>query len=166
MSEPTRDATPFRLGALRAVVAAHGEKLDRAVSPRAYIVFPGSGDFCGVLSSIPAEIPWEGVEVPAGTLAAACTPVDGDIFVLIAVACETGLHAARRRQYLEAAGEALREAYPNSRVMSLSEAQLDEGIGQILTELAADPILVVPNGAVEEKVRAVAHRRAIPVYGY
>ena len=141
----------FRPGPFRRMLAQAGKNVDRAYSPRAYVVFLPENELppdqvVTALREIPDELPWPGI--PDG--AAACAPVDGDIFVLMFPRVTS---AAWRKQVLAA----VRAAYPHAvEVRSGKRIQWEKGY--LLLDAAADPIVVLPrHGHCKEMRRHIQH---------
>lgn len=136
--------TKFRPGPLREFLCAQGKNIDRAYSPRAYVL-----DSCD--TEILEEIP----DHKDGM-----SPVDGDIFVF------TG-------EVQEEALQVFFANYPGSEVMESLRSRggrlpIEAILCQLLTEEAADPVVVVRSLGSKEAVKDwfvyTAYRYAVRTY--
>lgn len=139
--------TKFRPGPLRKLLCAQGKNIDRAYSPRAYVLNSCDSEALRVLSEIPDHE--DGMSL-----------VDGDIFVF------TG-------EVQEEAIQAFLASYPGSEVMESLRSRggrlpIEAILCQLLTEKAADPVVVARSlesaEALKDGFLYAAYRYAVRAY--
>ncbi len=116
----------FRPGPLRKLLCAQGKNIDRAYSPRAYVIHACNSESLKILEGMPDHE--DGM-----------SPVEGDIFVF------TG-------EVQEEAYKILLANYPGSKVLepSASRIYLKPILEWLLREEAADPVVVMRSLESEE----------------
>lgn len=139
--------TKFRPGPLREILCAQGKNIDRAYSPRAYVLNSCDSETLRILRETPNHK--DGM-----------SPVDGDIFVF------TG-------EVQEEALQTFLANYPGSEVMESLRSRggrlpIEAILCQLLTEKAADPVVVVRTlesvEAVKDGFVYAAYRYAVRTY--